>query len=35
MQRSIESFFHCDLLSLYSVFDLVQFAIISYGEIVP
>jgi hypothetical protein len=35
MQRSIQALFYSDLLGFYSVFDLVEFAVISDGEIIP
>lgn len=35
VQRSIQSLFHSDLLGFYSVLDLVEFAVISDGEIIP
>jgi hypothetical protein len=35
VQRSIHSFFHPDLLGFYSVFDLIEFAVVSDGDIVP
>ncbi|HYA87303.1 MAG TPA: hypothetical protein VEI57_09605 [Nitrospirota bacterium] len=35
VQRSIQSFFHSDLLGFYGVFDHVEFSVLSDGEIVP